>query len=122
MKAFTSLFDKDREDRIERMVNEAEEDKESKACPNCKTRGEKRSRKCTACGVFYAQFARENPGEIDNQPTDTQWSTKAHYEHIPDLNPADHHKIKVLDPTMDNPNSKYNILFPFKSDFHAKFH
>ena len=109
-KAIMAVADEVRESDIACALQQKELDKTTKSCPNCHKRYDKTCRKCPMCGVFYQKFLNENVDTAETLATQKNWSTDTYYAHVKNCHPQERHSVKVLDPMLDNPNSKLNIL------------
>lgn len=109
--AFEVVKDQSREKSIEESIQEIEQDKITKECPNpeCKQRYAKNLRKCVHCGVFFEKFLREQTTD-DTMENRNDWSPDRYYNHVGSMHPPDRHETVLLDPLLGNPNSRRNIL------------
>ena len=110
--AFVMISNTSREKQIEEGVAEKKENEITKKCPNaqCGFRFPKNLRKCTKCGTWYEKYKSSMEtdvmtNEIDLIPT---WTPEKYYSHVEsDFLPSV--TCQVLDPFLENPNSKINI-------------
>ena len=115
IKALESLKNTDRELAIQDAAKENKLNETTKVCPNldCGVRYPKNLRKCPSCDVWYEKHLNEigDTGKGQNQFEDSNlWCPDEYYKHINSSQPPNSVTSQVLDPLLNNPNSKINIL------------